>query len=81
MWYGRVLLAIGLINGYLGLRLVGQPWLVQVIYALAALVSWLVWMGSIFLSKRNNARAKKQRNVFRLATLTEEEEVDEEFRD
>lgn len=80
IWYGRVLLVLGLLNGGLGLRLAGQRLATQVVYGLAAGLVLLVWVGSIFLARRNATTSKQNQSEFRLATLDEDEDEDE-FRD
>ena len=83
IWYGRVLLALGLVNGFTGLRLAGQSWGVQLIYGLVAIAVSVIWVGSIVLAGRRKGGLGKQahgQDTFRLATLDEDDE-DDEFRD
>jgi hypothetical protein len=52
IWWGRILITLGIINGYLGIQL-SQPenmTTIQVAYAVVAAIVWAVWMGLALLT-------------------------------
>ncbi|CAG8962112.1 hypothetical protein HYFRA_00005155 [Hymenoscyphus fraxineus] len=46
VWWGRIIVSLGIINGGLGLDLGGQRSAYKIGYAIVAAVFWLLWMGS-----------------------------------
>lgn len=50
IWWGRILITLGIINGYLGLRLTGNTMSIYVAYAVIAGIIWAVWMGLALLT-------------------------------
>ncbi|KAL9127441.1 MAG: hypothetical protein Q9217_003678 [Psora testacea] len=72
IWYGRVFLTLGLINGYLGLRLNRQETGTKVAYVVIAGIIWLAWVGLLVRGLRRDKAGKRQRNEIRMATLQQE---------
>lgn len=50
VWYGRVVITLGIINGGLGLRLSGNTVKGEIAYGVIAGVMWAVWMAVAALS-------------------------------
>ncbi|CAG8979045.1 hypothetical protein HYALB_00013209 [Hymenoscyphus albidus] len=46
VWWGRIIVSLGIINGGLGLALGGQQSAYKIGYAVVAAVFWFLWMGS-----------------------------------
>ncbi|KAL9098157.1 MAG: hypothetical protein Q9163_006128 [Psora crenata] len=72
IWYGRTLLTLGLINGFLGLRLSHQGKGTQAAYVVIAGLVWIAWMLVVLRKARRDQVAKRRTNDIRMAALQEE---------
>jgi hypothetical protein len=50
IWWGRILITLGIINGYLGLKLTGNTTGIYAAYGSVAGGIWAVWMGLALLA-------------------------------
>lgn len=69
IWWGRILITIGIINGYLGLQLSHNTTTIEVAYAVVAGLIWLVWMGLAlltFLRGRGSEPAREKPRIRRI---------------
>lgn len=63
MWYGRLLIVLGVINGGLGLRLAGNSKNGEIAYGVVAGVLGLAYIAAVVLSPRN--KGANGRNVIK----------------
>lgn len=60
IWYGRILMLVGIVNGGLGLKLASSPTGYVVAYSVIAGIAALVYTGSIFVGNMRRAARAKQ---------------------
>ncbi|KAJ2906750.1 hypothetical protein MKZ38_010741 [Zalerion maritima] len=65
MWIGIPLITVGIVNGFLGLRLAEKGTSLQIAYGVVTILIWIAWMAvSIFSSRgRGRAAAAEKENV------------------
>ncbi|KAI5456672.1 hypothetical protein BGZ63DRAFT_417644 [Mariannaea sp. PMI_226] len=77
IWYGRVLMAIGIVNGGLGLQLASAPNSLNIAYAIVSVIISLVYIaGAIVGAVRRKRNSPKQRLI---SSETEQEEDTEGY--
>lgn len=77
IWYGRVLMAIGIVNGGLGLQLASAPNSLNIAYALVSVVVSIVYIaGAIVGAVRRKRHSSQQRLI---SSETEQEEESEGY--
>lgn len=59
VWYGRVLVTAGIVNGYFGLVLADNNMVVKIAYVVVGSVMWLAWMGTALLGWMRGKRGKE----------------------
>jgi hypothetical protein len=59
LWWGRILITVGIVNGYFGLILAGNNMGIKIAYATVAGVIWVVWMGLSLLTWMRGRGEKK----------------------
>ena len=72
VWFGRVVVTIGIIDGVLGLTLAGQSTGTIVAYCVVAGGIWALWIVFVVYAAKRQSRAKVQRNNIRMASLLDE---------
>lgn len=50
IWWGRIFVTLGIINGGLGLQLTGGSMAVELAYTAISAIIWVVWMASAFIA-------------------------------
>jgi hypothetical protein len=68
VWWGRLLVALGIINGGLGLQLAGNSRGIYVAYGIVAGIIWTTWMGLAALTwwrAYENERARREQANFK----------------
>jgi hypothetical protein len=69
IWWGRILITLGIINGYLGLKLSENTTGIEVAYAVVAGIIWAIWMGLAlltFLRSRGANSLKEKPSIRRI---------------
>lgn len=59
LWWGRILITVGIVNGYFGLVLADNSMGIKIAYASVAGVIWVVWMGLSLLTWMRGRGEKK----------------------
>ena len=57
IWWGRILITLGIANGFLGLQLSDNTLGIETAYAIVAGIIWAVWMGLALLAYLRIRRA------------------------
>jgi len=68
IWWGRILITLGIINGYLGIQL-SQPTnykTIGIVYAVIASLIWAVWMGLALLTYMRSRDAQTPKEKLRI---------------
>jgi hypothetical protein len=74
IWWGRVLITVGIVNGFFGLRLAEISVSIEIAYASVAGVIWLIWMAVaalIFLRDRNVEPVREKPYIRRIDSYDE----------
>lgn len=74
VWFGRLLVTAGLIDGLLGLTLAGQSTGTIVAYVIIAGAVWLLWVFVVFRTIKRQKMTKVQRNEVRMTALVEDQD-------
>lgn len=72
IWYGRVLVSAGLINGLLGCLLAGKGAGVIAAYCIIAGLIWALWIAVMVFAAKKQKRSSKSNNDIRMAALVDE---------
>ena len=72
VWFGRLLVTAGLIDGLLGLTLAGQSTGTTVAYCIVAAGVWVLWIVVVVYATKRQKRMKVRRNDVRMAALVDE---------
>ena len=72
VWFGRMIVTAGTVDGLLGLSLAGQSTGTIVAYCFVAGGIWVLWIVIVFYAARRKSKAKVQRNNVRMASLVDE---------
>lgn len=72
VWYGRVLVSAGLLDGFFGLLLAGQGAGILAAYGIIAGGVWVLWILVVVFTGRRQKRKKIQTNDIRMAALVDE---------
>jgi len=72
VWFGRVLVSAGLIDGLLGCILAGQGVGIIVAYCIIAGGVWVLWILIVVWAAKRQKKSKVQRNDIRMAALVDE---------
>lgn len=74
VWFGRVVVTVGFIDGLLGLTLAGQSTGTIVVYCVVAGGIWILWIVVVVYAAKRQRRAKVQRSNIRMAALVDEQD-------
>ena len=72
IWFGRVIVTAGLIDGVLGLSLADQSTGLIVSYCVIAGGVWVLWIVAIIYAAKRQKKTKLQSNDIRMTTLVDE---------
>ncbi|KFZ24344.1 hypothetical protein V502_01175 [Pseudogymnoascus sp. VKM F-4520 (FW-2644)] len=76
IWWGRLFITLGIINGGLGLELTGDSTKIEIAYAAVAAIIWIVWMAVAFMAWRRKSHVQRASEtgwpVERLESASEE---------
>lgn len=67
IWWGRILITLGIVNGFFGLRLTGNIMGIKIAYIAVAGVVWAVWMGVALLAymRSRDVQRVKEKPIIR----------------
>lgn len=74
VWFGRLIVTAGLIDGLLGCLLAGKGTGIIVAYCIIAGGVWILWIVVVVYAAKRQKRSKMQRNDVRMTTLVDEED-------
>jgi hypothetical protein len=78
VWWGRILITLGMINGGLGLQLKEESMAITIAYGVVAGVVWVTWMGLNLLSyMRNRGQVERlvNKNAIRRVNSNDSQEM------
>jgi len=56
IWLGRIIITLGIINGGLGLKLADNSTYGPIVYAVFAVIAWLIYVAAIVIGERRKKR-------------------------
>ena len=76
IWWGRLFITLGIIDGGLGLELTGASTKIEIAYTAVAAIIWIVWMAVAFMAWRRKSHVQRASEtgwpVERLESASEE---------